>query len=51
MDRYIEIWWNGKQFDVNIRWLDGEQHEYYEVATIEEVNEITNKFLMEGSAG
>ena len=57
MDKYIEIWFNEKrnEFDINIRWLAGEQHEVYVVETIAEVNEIVNNFYkdlkMEGPAG
>ena len=57
MDRYIEIWFNDKrkEFDINVRWLGGEQHEVHVVETVAEVNEFVNNFYkdlkMEGSAG
>lgn len=45
MDRYIDIWWDGNEYQVNIRSLDGALVEYYDLATIEEVNELVAAFF------
>ena len=45
-DRYIEIFLNKRNnFDVQVRWcVDGEQHEYWEFETIQELNTFLEKF-------
>jgi len=48
VDRYIDIYHDGKEYFINIRWRDdGEQHEVYGVDTIKEVNEIVANFFKE----
>ena len=49
MDRYIEIFLRGEEYDIQIRWCgSGEQSETYGVKTLDEVNEIVKNFFKTG---
>lgn len=49
MGKYIEIFKNENEYEIQIRWLGGEQHEVWGVNTIEEVNAIVTQFLKTGT--
>jgi len=46
MERYIEIYFNGNEYEVHIRWCgDGEQHESYYEKDYEKVKKIVDNFF------
>ena len=48
-DKYIEIFKREDEYDIQIRWLGGEQFETWGVETIEKVNAIVTQFFKTGS--
>lgn len=44
-DRYVEIYWDGKEYDVQIRWTGtGEQHETHACDDLGSLLNVVRKF-------